>query len=134
MNQLSLQRGRSQAGQTLVASLIVIAIIMVALVVMFKGNAAFGGKPENSRKDGLGTTVLGQTRYAAKDDVCRSNISQLRQAIEVFESTNDDHPPQSLTETKIGNDFYQCPIGHEPYQYDPATGKVHCVHPGHETY
>jgi hypothetical protein len=125
---------RRHSGQTLIASLIVIAIILVAVVVMFKGSAAFGGKPTNSRKDHLGTTVLGQTQYAAKDDVCLSNLSQLRQSIQVFEASNDDHPPESLEETKIGAQFYSCPIGHEPYRYDPTTGQVHCVHPGHEAY
>jgi hypothetical protein len=78
--------------------------------------------------------VLGQARYDAKDDVCRSNLASLRQAIQIFESTNDDHPPDSLSETKLGQEFYNCPIGHEPYAYDPATGTVHCVHPGHEKY
>jgi type II secretory pathway pseudopilin PulG len=129
-----LSRQRGNRGQTLVAMLIVVAIILVLAVVMFKGSSAFGGKPLPARKDGLGTTVLGQSRYAAKDDVCRSNLSQLRQAIQVYESTNDDHPPDTLAETKIGSEFYSCPIGHEPYQYDPATGQVHCIHPGHENF
>lgn len=124
----------SQSGQTLVASLIVVVIILILAVVMFKGSSVFGGKPIPARKDGNGTTVLGQARFAAKDEVCKSNLSQLRQAIQVFETTNDDHPPDTMQQTKIGSDLYQCPIGHEPYQYDPSTGQVHCVHPGHENY
>jgi hypothetical protein len=121
-------------GQTLVASLIVIVIILILAVVLFKGSSAFGGKPIPQRKDKLGTTVLGQVRYDAKDEVCRSNLSQVREAIQVVETTNDDHPPETIQETKLGADFYSCPIGHEPYQYDPNTGQVHCVHPGHESY
>ena len=27
-----------------------------------------------------------------------------------------------------------CPVGEEPYDYDPTTGQIHCVHPGHERY
>jgi competence protein ComGC len=121
-------------GQTLVASLIVIVIILILAVVMFKGTSIFGDKPAPARKDGHGTTVLGQVQYDAKDEVCRSNLSQLRQAIQVAETTNDDHPPASLQETKLGTEFYSCPIGHEPYVYDPSTGQVHCTHPGHESY
>ncbi len=116
------------------ASLVVGAIILVLVIVLFKGTALFGGKPLPPRKDHLGTTVLGQARYAAKDDVCRSNLGQLRQAIQVYETTNEDHPPTQMSDTKIGSEFYECPIGHEKYQYDPNTGQVHCVHPGHENY
>jgi len=43
--------------------------------------------------------------------------------------------PKTLAEVRgLGNDMKQCPIGKEPYEYDPATGKVHCPHPGHEKY
>ena len=124
----------AQRGQTLVASLIVVVIILILAVVLFKGSGVFGGKPVASRPDGKGTTVLGGVRYAAKDDVCRSNLGQLRSAIQILDSTNDDHPPATLQETKLGSDFYSCPVGHEPYQYDPATGQVRCPHPGHQNY
>ncbi|HWD40667.1 MAG TPA: hypothetical protein VG944_17595 [Fimbriimonas sp.] len=128
-------RRRTESAQTLVASLIVIAIILILVVVMFKGSGAFGSKDQPSpRKDGLGTTVIGGVKYAAKDEVCRSNLSQVRSAIEIFKTTNDDQPPATLADTRIGNDFYQCPIGHEPYRYDPTTGRVTCPHPGHESF
>ena len=124
-----------RSGQTLVATLITIAIILVLVVVLFKGSGAFGlGKQASARPDGKGTTIIGQVMYDAKDDVCRSNLGQVRAAIQVYESTNDDKPPETLQETKIGSDFYRCPVGHEPYQYDPVTGLVHCIHPGHDKY
>ena len=126
---------RFSKANTLVAMLATTAIILVLVVVLFKGSNAFGLQTKASpRADGKGTTVLGQVRYDAKDTVCRSNISQVRLAISVYETANDDHPPDNLQELKIGNDFYSCPLGHEPYQYDPSTGTVHCVHPGHEKY
>jgi hypothetical protein len=123
-------------GNTLVATLITVAIILVLVVVIFKGSNVLGvhGQQVKARPDGRGTTVLGQVKWSAEDDVCRSNLNQLRQAITLFEQTNDDHPPQNLTETRIGAEFYSCPIGHEPYRYDPSTGQVHCVHPGHDKY
>src|SRR5579884_2750552 len=124
-------------GNTQVATLLTVAIILVLVVVMFKGSSIFGlgpGSPAKARPDGLGTTVLGAARYDAKDQVCRSNLASLRQAIQLVTQSNDDHPPASLADTHLGRDMYSCPVGHEPYQYDPATGQVHCVHPGHENY
>src|SRR5579862_3147974 len=123
-----------ESGNTLPATLITVAIILVLVVVLFKGSSVFGvgKKATATRPDGKGTTVLGQAKWAAEDDVCRSNLASLRQAISLFESTNDDKPPENLEETRIGAQFYYCPIGHERYVYDPATGQVHCIHPGHE--
>ena len=120
-------------GNTLVGLLVTIALMGLLAVVLFKGSGAFGAKM-SSRKDGKGTTVLGQVQYDAKDTVCRSNISQVRQALMIAQSNNDEKFPASIEDTKLGNDFYKCPLGHEKYIYDPTTGKVTCPHPGHEKY
>lgn len=118
-----------QRGQTLVASLIVIAIITVLAVVFLKG-----GGQMSQRKDGIGKTIVGQTKAAAKDDVCRSNLGQVRMALQIAQDPVEGTWPADLTATRLGSQFYSCPLGHEPYQYDPKTGQVHCVHPGHEKY
>jgi hypothetical protein len=121
-------------GQTLVASLIVIVIMCILAVVLLRGSGAFGGAAGTSnRKDGLGTTTVGAVKYAAKDDVCMSNLRQVRMSIQI-NRTSDDAPPASLNDCKLPKSFLSCPVGHEPYDYDPATGDVHCVHPGHEKY
>jgi len=126
---------RSIRGNSLVGMLVTVAIILVLVVVFFKGSHAFGMQNNASpRADKHGTTVIGQVRYDAKDDVCRSNLGQVRSAIMIYQSSNDDHFPDNLQELKLPNEFYSCPIDHEPYQYDPTTGTVHCVHPGHERY
>ena len=123
-------------GFTLIATLITVVLILILAVVLFKGSSLFGASATHgkARPDGKGTTVLGQVRYDAEDTVCQSNLMQLRQAIQLFEQSNDDHPPSSLADTRLGQEFYACPVGHEPYRYDPATGQVNCVHPGHEKY
>ncbi len=116
--------------------MVVVVIILILAIVLFKGSSVFGvagGKAPTPRKDGNGTTVLGRVRFEAKDAVCQSNLSQVRMAITLAHQSNDEFPAR-LEETKIGNDFYACPIGHERYTYDPATGKVTCPHPGHEDY
>jgi len=114
-------------GNTLVGTLVAIALMAVLAVAMFKGSSAFGGKALPSRKDGKGTTVMGQAELAAKDTVCRSNLGQVQ-------SANDEKYPDNIEDTKLPKEFYKCPLGGEKYIYDPVSGKVYCPHPGHEKY
>lgn len=125
---------KNERGQTLAATLVVIAILAVLAVVMFKGSGAFSGKAASSRPDGKGTTVYGAAEYKAKDTVCQSNLQQDREGIKIYEMNNDDKPPENLSDIKFPKEFYECPVGHEPYVYDPQTGEVRCPHPGHEKY
>lgn len=92
----------------------------------------------NQRKDKVGETVVGQSMARSKDAVCMNNLRQIRDAVEIAKTSGADDAdalPKTLAEVRgLGNDMKQCPIGKEPYEYDPATGKVHCPHPGHEKY
>lgn len=115
-------------AQTLVATLIVIAIIAILAVTMI------GGSGKSTRKDGLGTTVPGKVKAAARDDVCRSNLNQVRAAIQIERANADDAPPASLNDIRLSEEYRQCAIGKEPYEYNPETGDVKCPHPGHEKY
>jgi hypothetical protein len=119
-------------GQTLVASLIVIAIIAILAAALYGGTRGAGGP--SPRKDGKGATVLGLSKLKAQDEVCRSNLSQARAGVQVARTNADDAPPTKLEEIGIGQQFYKCPLGGEPYNYDPASGEVKCPHPGHEKY
>lgn len=115
-------------GQTLVASLIVLAIIAILAVVALRGNFGEGKSP---RKDGLGITAPGLVRAMAIDTKCQSNLGQVRMAIGLKQTTDDEFPA-SIEETRLGSSFYKCPLGKEPYKYDPSTGTVTCPHLGHE--
>lgn len=123
-----------RAGQTLAATLIVVAIIAILAAVYF---LPMGGK--STRADGKGTTTVGASMYKAKDNVCKSNLGQVRQLIYVQTQTNgDDQPemPASLDQVAgISPSFQVCPVGGERYEYRPDTErKVECPHPGHEKY
>ena len=118
-------------GQTLVASLIVIAIIAILAVVMLKGSG--GGDMKAARADGRGQTLPGLVKAKAEDTTCQSNLNQLRQGIAVYETSNDGFPPR-MDDTRLGANFYKCPMGGETYQYEPSTGKVFCPHLGHEKF
>lgn len=121
-------------GNTLVGMLVTIAIMGLLAVALFKGSGAFGAKTAPARKDGKGTTTLGLAELAAKDTVCRSNLGQVRASLQIAATANEDKFPDTIQDTKLPQEFYKCPLGKEKYIYDPATGAVHCPHPGHEKY
>lgn len=117
-------------GQTLAASLVVIAILAILAIVVIQGT---GGSGKSSRADGRGTTRLGMVKARAEDTVCVQTLQQVRQGIAVYQTTDDTFPP-TLQDTRLGQRFYECPMGKEPYEYNSETGKVSCKHPGHEKY
>ncbi|HTQ09499.1 MAG TPA: hypothetical protein VMI31_05450 [Fimbriimonadaceae bacterium] len=123
-------------GNSLIGLLVTVAIVAVLVVVLMRGQSFLSAPGTGSpRKDGKGTTIPGLVKADALDDVCREHLRDLRMAIQLAEqSDGDDKPPATLEDTHQGADFYKCPVGGEPYQYDPATGTVKCVHPGHEKY
>jgi len=120
----------------MVGTLITIAIILVLVVVFMKGGCgsllSTGGS--SPRADGKGTTIPGLVKADAQDDVCREQLAQARQMIQIRESDADDKPPDSLADLKLPDSALRCPIGHEPYVYDPKTGTIKCPHPGHGKY
>lgn len=117
-------------GNILAGMLLTVAIIAILVVVMMYG----GFRPTTSaRKDKLGKTSLGLAKLGAKDDICRSNLKQIRMSIQINSST-EDQPPASLDDLKLPAEMLKCPVGDEKYEYDPATGTVKCPHPGHEEY
>lgn len=114
-------------GQTLVASLVVIAIILVCVVIFIKGTP--DTKPI-AKADGRGQTVLGNARATAQDQVCKSNLSQARQLLQVAKATDEETKFTSLAEVPGATGVSACPVGKEPYLID-ETGKIKCPHPGH---
>lgn len=126
---------KPRRGNTLIGMLVAVAIIAV-MTVAFLGSK--GDNPlkvgESTRADGKGRTILGAAKAAAQDDVCRSNLSQVRMAIQIARNTDDEAAPASLDALPNVKSVSSCPVGHEAYQYDPATGTVRCPHPGHGKY
>lgn len=126
-----------QRGNSMVGILAAMAIILILALVFFFGGFGKGGGlvQKSTRADQKGITVPGAVRYKAKDEVCRNNLSQIRAAIQVAEASSEDGFPKSLDELRLPPDILHCSIApYEPYTYDPATGTVHCPHPGHEKY
>jgi hypothetical protein len=112
-------------GQTLVASLIVVAIILVCVVFFIKGT---GDSKPIMKADGRGKTVLGNAKATAEDEVCRSNISQARQLLQVARTTDEETKYSKVADIPGAKSVSSCPVGHESYTIDEA-GTIHCPHP-----
>lgn len=113
----------------------VIVLLLVLAVVM--GPSIFGkagGEAPPEREDGLGETIVGRSMLEAKDTKCQSNLGQVRSAIQINTDPVDEVRPADLASLRLGSDFEKCPIGQEPYRYDPSSGEVSCPHPGHEKF
>lgn len=123
---------RLTSGNSLIGILVAV-VILIGLVLFF----VFGGfgmsGASSERKDKVGTTIIGKSMARAKDAKCMEYLKQVRMAIEMNTSVEDEKP-ESLATLKLPAEVIQCPIGKEPYVYDPKTGKVMCPHPGHENY
>ncbi len=120
-------------GNSLVGILVAVAVLILAVLFFTTGGKFMGGQAAE-RADGKGETIIGKGIYRGKDATCMSNIQQLRGAISIATDQVENTFPQELEETKIGAQFYSCPVGGERYEYDPTTGTVKCPHKGHEKY
>lgn len=117
---------KTTSGFALIELLVVIALIAVLGAGLYTFYAGKGSGKKGEPKTPMTATY---------DSVCLQNIGSVRQCIKAEEATDDEKHPASLTAIKsLTPDLRACPVGKEPYAYDPATGEVHCVHPGHEKY
>jgi len=121
-------RYRAEAGYfTLIGLLVAIVIIGILFVVFFNG----GGGGSSGTGTGA-TTTPGKAKEMAQDVLCENNLRQLRYELSIYQSSAGTNPPSLASlETQV---VLNCPIGGEPYEYDPLSGQVHCVHPGHGGY
>lgn len=122
-----------EGGKSLIGLLVAVVIVILASLAFITGKVpGMSGGPE--RADGKGETLIGKSVYAAKDDVCKTNLGQLRQSIEINTDPVEGTKPETIEDTKLGASYYSCPVGKEAYVYDKATGRVRCPHRGHEEY
>jgi hypothetical protein len=135
---LSADRRSERGSWSLIGMLAALVIMMVLTLILLGGPQALTG----GKKGGSGGGMLGNiegaggavaVRNEARETVCANNLQQIRTALQMA-GTNEEGYPQTLQELAQANPGLQivCPVGGEPYNYDPTTGKVSCVHPGHE--
>jgi hypothetical protein len=98
---------------------LIFALLIAALLAFFAITYYTGRKSEAEAP--VSTPV-----ERARDIQCQSQIRKIETALQIYYGENLRYPQhlrelQDLSEA----DFY-CPITHNPYGYDPHTGKVTC--------
>ncbi len=117
----------------LVGVLVTVAIMGILLMVWL-----YYGTGGTSGAEGVASSPpvsrVGEVRQAAESVECRNNLSQIRMAIQMYQTSNEANPAQLSELSGIPASMFQCPVSGQPYQYDPATGQVRCATPGHMSY
>jgi hypothetical protein len=139
---------REPRGSWSLIGLLAVAVIIGVVIYIELGNylstvqratgpatGVAGIAPNDGSQGGSGQ---GQTPMGVARDVeCRNALDQMRKAIAMHRAQSDEGPPanlEALTSEGIPREWLVCPVGKEPYRYDPQTGRVWCVHPGHENF
>ncbi len=121
-----LQLHRARRAFSLIEILIVLVVLAILSAITF---SVVLGKGGSKTARSYGPTAK------AHESVCTENLRQIRMGITMqHDSDADGKYPQSLSELKFPHESLICPDDKQPYQYDPETGQVSCVHPGHEKY
>jgi competence protein ComGC len=115
---------RGRRGETMIGLLAVIVIIAILAVVFLRP----GGKGQEKK------SMPAQVQQKASGVECQSNLNQVRQMIQMYQTDNEQNPPSLQALSGLPAGFTQCPVGGEPYWYDPQSGRVTCRHPGHERF
>ena len=129
---------RSESGQAGLLSLLAAVVVIGLLVWIF----FFRGTGAKNTERTLATdaivhsnkqTIPGAAMDQATAVTCKNNLSQLRQAIMMDSDPTEGTPPPSLQSlTGIPAEMKVCPASGRPYAYDPRTGRVSCLTPGHQ--
>lgn len=133
---------RAEGGWfSLIALLLTVVIIVILATYLLRGPAGLqpvtGGDEAGSAGETggrLGGALA--VRDKAKDIVCRNNLQQLRMALPMAGTDEAGNRPATLEDLAKNTPglVLNCPVGREPYQYDPAAGRIWCIHPGHEKF
>lgn len=113
-----------QNGFALVEMLVVIVIIAILAIILI---------PKYTGVNAVGKDKITAPVQRAHSMECLNNLQQIRSAVTLYTTQNDEYPPspEALTGSISGTSF-KCPVSGNPYNYDPASGKVSCSTPGHE--
>lgn len=115
--------GQSRRGFSLVEILVVVAILALLAAFLMP-------RYLSSSKTAGGKTIPSPMQRAHGVE-CTNNLAQIRQALQIAAGADEENRPKSLSELHLPASMLVCPVGGEPYQYNPATGQVRCLHPGH---
>ena len=112
---------KMRGGETMIGLLVVIVIIAILAVVILRPGS----------KDDTKKSMPAQVQEKATGVECQSNLSQVRQMIQMYQTDNEQNPPGLQALSGLPAEFLRCPVGGQPYWYDAASGRVGCRHAGH---
>lgn len=119
-------RERWRRAFGLIEILVVVAIL--AVLAAFVLPRYFGGTASSTDRK---TSPTG----AARDSVCRMQLKQVRQAIELHMAGAEASPPTDVDQLPgLTSADTRCPVGGEKYGLVNAGSDVRCLHHGHEGY
>lgn len=122
----------NRGNWTLVGLLVTFAIIFVAAALFFGKSGDFTTvKSKSPLLDSKSKkqTVLGRSMDTAKASDCAERLRQIRLGIQTYKTSgaSEANPPDFKSiGLGVSMDYFQCPVSHQPYTYDPATGTVKC--------
>ena len=122
---MRIQRRR---GFSLIEMLVVVVVIAVLAAILLPRYTK-GGKTTT------GETVETPIQRAHSVE-CQNNLRQIRQAYQMATTLEETRPTtiEELRSQGVSDSISRCPVGQEPYRLDAASGRVQCVHAGHESY
>ena len=118
---------RASRGFSLIEILVVLVVLAILAAILLPNY--LGGKSMD------GKTVKSPIKRAQSVE-CGSYLQQVRMAYQMA-TTTDEMRPQSVADLRpygVSDSISKCPVGGEPYQLDPRSGAIRCIHPGHERY
>lgn len=125
--------GDERGFLALVEILVVLVIIMIAMYYWIgsagpgeTGSAPAGYVPRRGGPE----TMPGAAIDMAVSTQCMENLRSIRQSLTLYQGENQKLP-DSLTELRLPVSTTRCPNTGMEYTYDPATGRVKCLTPGH---
>ena len=108
--------------------ILVVVVILAILAAFLMPHYLGGSKTAGGRR-------IESPKERGQGVACMNNLQQIRMGLSMSGMGGDEESrPKSLTELKLPAEMLRCPVGGEPYQYDPKTGRVWCTHPGHEQF
>ena len=133
MIQRMLRDERGMSGFSLVGILVSVGII-IAIAAYIVIPSYTGAGVARTAPPGKAATPI----QRAESVECRSNVAQIRQAITMYNTSNERMPAslQELSTYGLASSMMYCPVGGSgyPYGYDPRSGRVGCRYAGHERY
>ena len=118
----------------LVGILVAVAIGIALMVYIAPAYIGGGVSVAKTAPPGKAPTPI----QRAESVECQSNLSQVRQAITMYQTNNEKLPAsiQELSSFGVSGSLSYCPVGgaNYTYAYDARTGRVGCRYPGHERY